>query len=259
MSMRYTDTVVPVMRETRDMLLSNWGKAKAVNQKTDSAWSVVTQLDIDVETFVMAELTRIHNDVDFVGEERGGDRNAEKFWLMDPIDGTAHYMRGLPFCTSMLALIDNGAVVFSAIYDFIQDTMYHAERGFGAFKNNERISVSTRALKDSFVSFETNIAIEGNTARSDELRDRTSLIKSFSAGWEFAMVASGKIDARICKDPYGMDYDYAPGSLLVAEAGGVVRNIGSGSYDYKNLNFIAANPLVYKDITEGKDALFPSD
>ena len=255
--MQYSDTVLPVMRETRDMLLSHWGKAKAVNQKTDSAWSVVTQLDIDVETFVMAELTRIHSDIQFVGEERGGDRGAEKFWLMDPIDGTAHYIRGLPFCTSMLALVERGEVVFSAIYDFLHDTMYSAEKGCGAYRNDERISVSARTLKDSFVSFETNVTIESNAVLRKKLRDKTSLMSTFSAGWEFAMIASGKIDARICKDPYGMDYDFAPGTLLVAEAGGVVRNIGSHDFNYTNLDFIAANPLAYKELTEGPKALFP--
>ncbi|MBI5456980.1 inositol monophosphatase [Candidatus Kaiserbacteria bacterium] len=239
------------------MLLSHWGKAKAVNQKTDSAWSVVTQLDIDVETFVMAELTRIHTDIEFVGEERGGDRTAKKFWLMDPIDGTAHYIRGLPFCTSMLALVDAGEVVFSAIYDFLHDEMYSAEKGKGAFKNDKAIRVSERPLSSAFVSFETRVEVPENAALRNTMRERTDLVTTFSAGWEFAMVASGKIDARVCKDPYGMDYDFAPGTLLVTEAGGIVRNIGSNDFDYKNLNFIAANPTVYKDLTEGEEALFP--
>ena len=78
-----------------------------------------------------------------------------------------------------------------------------------------------------------------------------------SAGFEYAMVASGKLDARISLDPYGKIWDFAPGSLLVAEAGGVVANIGSKGYDYRNFNFIAANPVIYKELTEGKNPLFP--
>lgn len=244
------------MRDTRDMLLSHWGKAKAVDQKTDSAWSVVTQLDIDVETLVMAELTRLHKGIEFVGEERGGNRNAKKFWLMDPIDGTAHYMRGLPFCTSMLALVDDGAVVFGAIYDFLHDAMYWAEKGEGAFCNETPIRVSERPLRNSFISFETNIDKPRNAELRNKLRSETDVVTTFSAGWEFAMVASGKMDARICLDPYGSDYDFAPGTLIVAEAGGVVRNIGRSTFDYKNLNFIAANPFVYNELTEGPRALF---
>jgi fructose-1,6-bisphosphatase/inositol monophosphatase family enzyme len=71
------------------------------------------------------------------------------------------------------------------------------------------------------------------------------------------MVASGKLDGRIMLDPYGKDYDLLPGALLVAEAGGVVANIGSSNYDYKNFNFIAANPAVYHDLTDGNDVIFP--
>lgn len=255
--MHSNEHVLTVMRDMRHMLASHWGKAKAVNQKTESSWSVVTQIDIDVEKEVRGRLASFFPDITFVGEEEGGDRTAEKFWLMDPIDGTAAYVRGLPFCTSMLALIDKGVVQFSAVYDFMNDRMYWAERGRGAFCNTEELHVSSRGLKEAFVSFETRVEIGQNAEMHERMRQSTSLVKSFSAGWEFAMVASGKIDARICKDPHGMDYDFAPGSLLVSEAGGIVANIGSEKFDYRNLNFIAANPIVYRELTEGKDAFFP--
>ena len=239
--------------------MANWGKAKSVNQKTDSAWSVVTQLDIDIERETRERLSNLFPDVAFVGEEDGGDRNAKTFWLMDPIDGTAHYIRGLPFCTSMLALIDRGAVVFSAIYDFLHDNMYWAERGCGAFCNSERLHVSAVGLKNAFVSFETRTEVPENAALHDRMRRATNIVKSFSAGWEFAMVAAGKMEARICFEPYGFDYDFASGTLLVSEAGGIVTNIGSRTFDYRNLNFIPSNKVIYKDLTEGNDALFPAE
>lgn len=237
--------------------MPQWGVAKAVNQKNDSAWSVVTQLDIEVETFARSELSFMYPDIGIVGEEQGGDRTVSKFWLVDPIDGTAHYMRGLPFCTSMLALIDSGDVVFSAIYDFVRDEVYWAERGYGAYRNNDRLHVSERPLSKSWIFFETNVDKAPNAKLRQTLHKKANVLQTYCAGWEFAMVASGKIDARICLDPYGSDYDFAPGSLLVSEAGGVVLNIGSKSFDYRNLNFIAANPVVYRELTEGKSAFFP--
>jgi len=75
--------------------------------------SVVTKLDTDVEEFVSDELTKIYPDIGFVGEEHGGNREAARFWIMDPIDGTGHFIRGLPFCTSMIALVEDGHVNFS--------------------------------------------------------------------------------------------------------------------------------------------------
>ena len=90
-----------------------------------------------------------------------------------------------------------------------------------------------------------------------EVKKLCSPLKFMCAGHEFAMVASGKLEGRIMYDPYGFDYDFAPGSLLVSEAGGVVTNIGSDKYDYRNLNSIAANPKLHQALTEGEGALFP--
>ncbi len=257
--MKYIETVGPRMRELRELMVSNWGKAEAINQKTDSAWSIVTAIDIEVEKRMSEKLEQAFPDIAFVGEEAGGDRSKEKFWLMDPIDGTLHYARGMPFCTSMLALIDNGQVVFSVIYDFIRDEMYWAERGGGAWRNDTRLSVSTRGLKEGLMGWETMRTEELDTQRDISLREKTSFFKCVVAGWEYAMVASGRLEGRICFNPWGNDYDYAPGSLLVEEAGGVVANIGSRTYDYRNLNFIASNKVVFEELTGGGAALFPVD
>jgi fructose-1,6-bisphosphatase/inositol monophosphatase family enzyme len=71
------------------------------------------------------------------------------------------------------------------------------------------------------------------------------------------LVATGKIEARICVDPFGKDYDFAPGSLLVSEAGGAVTNIGTTTYDYRNTNLIAGNRNIVEDFTDGPSAIFP--
>ena len=71
------------------------------------------------------------------------------------------------------------------------------------------------------------------------------------------LVATGKIEGRVNFDPWGKDYDYAAGSLLVQEAGGIVANLGKRTYDYRNYDYIAASPTMYKVLTEGPDAIFP--
>ena len=80
---------------------------------------------------------------------------------------------------------------------------------------------------------------------------------TFNCGWQFAMIASGKMEARIAKDGWGKDWDYAAGSLLVQEAGGVVANIGQKNYQYTNLDLIACNKVIYQELTEGRAAIFP--
>jgi len=127
--MEYRDIIEKALRGQREYLLAHFGKVFAVNQKTESAVSIVTEIDIEIEKRVSAELANAFPDIPFVGEECGGNREAESYWLMDPIDGTQHYMRGLPFATSMLALVEKGAVKAGAIYDFVNDILYYAEVG----------------------------------------------------------------------------------------------------------------------------------
>ena len=256
--MDYREKVFPVFQSTRELLVSNWGTAEVTHQKDGSATNVVTKIDTEMEERVSGQLKALFPDIGFVGEECGGDRSAERFWLMDPIDGTSHYVRGLPFCTSMLALIEQGVVTFSVVYDFLNDTFYWAQRGAGAFRDSARLQVSSRPLAQAYLSWETHARKSANNETFLALASKAVLFKTVSAGWEFAMVAAGKLEGRIQFDPWGLDYDFAAGSLLVAEAGGVVANLGVRTYDYRNLNFIAANPQVYQGLTQGPQALFPN-
>jgi myo-inositol-1(or 4)-monophosphatase len=244
----------------REILLPQWGKAEVIDKKTASSSDVLTALDQKVEKFLREKLAEVYPDIQFVGEEEGGNREAERFWLVDPIDGTGHYVRGLPFCTSMLALIEDGVVTFSVIYDFLNDDMYWAEKGKGAYKNDSPIHVSDRSLTDSYICMESKMYKKYNQEFFGRINTKAPYFSSVDCGWEFAMVACGKLDGRISFDPWGYDYDFAPGALLVSEAGGIVVNIGSSEYDYKNINFIAAGPKVYKELEEiFKDYKCPLD
>ena len=246
-----------ILRGSRERLMQGWGNVKALHYKeADNSASAVTALDVEIEETVSKALKGAFPEIEFVGEEKGGKR-VGRFWLMDPIDGTAHYIRGTPLCTSMLALIEDERVVFGAIYDFVSNRMYHAELGGGSYCNDEKITVSDRNLRAAYVGLETHYDDSNDMAYFDKLQKRTMLVHTITAGWELAMVASGRFDGRICLHPFGKDYDFAPGTLLVKEAGGVVANIGTTNYDYRNLDFIATNQVIFKELTEGPEAIFP--
>ena len=256
--MDYQKLVFPLLSEIGEELKKQFGNAPVVHRKTDDAADVVTDLDRKTEEFLATQLRKVFPSIGFFGEEFGGNKDGERFWLCDPIDGTAHFVRGLPFCTTMLALVEHDNVTFSVIYDFVKGDFYWAGKGKGAWKNKEAIHVSGRSLKEGYISFETNFQKnEENLKKYLALDSRTVYVQTVSAGFEFAMVASGKLDARISLDPWGGAWDFASGPLLVAEAGGVVANIGSKGYDYRNFDFIAATPVIYKELTEGENALFP--
>lgn len=218
---------------------------------------VVTELDRQTELFLEQEFRKFDPTIAFRGEEFGVRAEADRTWLVDPIDGTGHFVRGLPFCTTMVALIENNQVIMSVIYDFVRMDMYWAIKGQGAYRNDERLQVSNRPLSKALISFETRLDNPHNLAAYLRVQKTANTIHTVNCGFEFAMIAVGKLEGRIGLNPYGEDWDFAPGSLLVTEAGGIAANIGEAEYDYRNHDYIIANPIVYNELTSGDKAVFP--
>lgn len=240
------------------MLKPHYGNVESLNKGGgDSVGGIVTKLDVEIEQYLAVALAKFSDSVGFRGEELGAQSEAEVTWLVDPIDGTAHFVRGMPFCTTMIALIEKGMVVLSVIHNFITDETYWAIKGEGAYCNDKRITVSTRSLSQSILSYETHVDKPEHYERYIQVRNKANIFDTLNSGYEFSMIASGKLDGRVSVDPYGLDWDFAPGSLLVVEAGGVAANIGEKSYFYRNHDFIISNKLVYEELTSGAEAIFP--
>jgi myo-inositol-1(or 4)-monophosphatase len=234
--------------EAGDELIKHYGNIDAETKSTtgQNVTDIVTKLDRQTEDFLA-----------FRGEESGVRSEAEVTWLVDPIDGTSHFVRGLPFCTTMVALIEDHQVLMSVIYDFVHRDTYWAIKGYGAYKNDEPIHVSSRPLSLALLSYETKIQDSENLKTYMKVREKSGLISTINCGFEFSAIASGKLEGRLAKNGFGEDWDYAPGSLLVAEAGGVATNMGSVEYDYRNHDYLITNAVVHAELTSGPDAIFP--
>jgi fructose-1,6-bisphosphatase/inositol monophosphatase family enzyme len=248
MTEHFTNKVLSIVREAGEMIKPHFGRVVAIDQKGIEASTTVTEVDRQVESMLADRLGDLDSSIGFVGEEFGGNSNTERYWLVDPIDGTGHFIRGIPFCTIMIALVESGTVVFSAIYDFMNGQMYSARKADGAKLNGSLIRVSNRSLSQSYLFHEINLDKNDNLAKFLELKKRTVLMKTINCGYEFCLIASGKIEGRLCIDPYESIWDYAPGAFLVAEAGGIVTNLFSDTYDFHNLNFVATNKQIYSEL-----------
>lgn len=223
---------------------------------------LVTDLDRSTEVYLNTELGRLFPEIGFEGEEFGLARvgSGNSRWLADPIDGTFHFVKGIPHATTMLALLEDGVVTLGVIYNFVTDELFTALRGEGACCNRTPIRVSDQPLHGSCVSVEMrrNRDYAANRELYYRIHDRTMIYHTLNCGYEFGLVASGKLDGRICYQPWGTHLDFAAGSLLVHEAGGVVSNIGKDrQYDVMDLDLLAVTPAIYRDLTEGDQALFP--
>jgi myo-inositol-1(or 4)-monophosphatase len=248
----YTKVVATLTDELRSIAQSLHDvHGKTDHTTKDHLYDLVTESDVAVENRLTALLQKLDPKTPVVGEEAGGDASVEKYWLIDPIDGTIHFVRGIPFCTAMMVLIINKQPVVSIIYNYSTDECYSAIRGHGAFVNGEPLHTSTRPSEQAMILTEINHKSDSNNAIYRDLAMRFKLLNTVSAGYEFSLVASGKAEARISLDPYGKMYDFAPGALLIQEAGGIVRNFQGEDYSVDDSDFIAAGSVeVYQALLD---------
>lgn len=201
---------------------------------------LVTEADIECDRLIRARISAAFPDHDLLTEEEGTlDQGSEYRWIVDPIDGTVNYARGIPLWGNSIALTHKGRTLCGAIYLPVFDELYTVLAGGGAFLNGEPIRVS--ALDDpSAAALSHGDFNVGNDSIRARLNDENELalaraipvvqrIKSLgSAVVEGAYVATGRLDA------YWMTYlrpwDVAVTTLLVAEAGGRVTDLSGGPW-----------------------------
>lgn len=243
--------VVEVFKGFRSELISAYGN---IGYKYKADTTQVTELDIKVEQNLKHSLALAYPEFGFQGEETGKSGNSHQFWLVDPIDGTSSFIRGLPFCTNMAALIVDDQPVAAVIYDFIRDILYTALKGEGAYKNDQPIHVNDNRSAGNLSIY----SLSGH--RFDDLRTLMQAVgvKCYypvgAAGHEYVMLAEGKIDGVAVFNTKTSAHDNAPGLLLVTEAGGRVESF-DGQNDIYIHEFIAGT-LAISNIVRQQQAAF---
>ncbi len=214
--------------------------------------TVVTKMDMLVETTLRDKLAELDPGIAFCGEETGSDYSHETYWLVDPIDATESFVRGMPYCTNMIALIHQHKPIMSVIYNFFLDEYYLAVAGQGATKNGHPIHVSDRSLDRSFVIVSINANRHPSAAGlMDAIKDKAgNILRMAGAGYEFAAVATGAAEARVAYYGTGYPHDFAAGMLLVQEAGGKIGNIGQENYDLYAPHPIVTNGVIYDELKQ---------
>ncbi len=179
-------------------------------------------VDQKTEALIRSHLKKTN--IDILGEEYGGQITSKIYWVVDPIDGTANYFRGLDSCCISIALFERDECVIGIIYNFNNDQMYSAVKGEGAFLNDVKISVSDidKKSKASITTgFPASESIESSMNFLNGLVGWKKVRMFGSAALSCAYVASGKCDYYSEKGVYL--WDFAAGICLVKEAGGNVE------------------------------------
>jgi myo-inositol-1(or 4)-monophosphatase len=183
----------------------------------------LTETDGAVESHLRAEVSRAFPEDAFLGEETGGDPG-DDVWVVDPIDGTANFARGIPHYCISIAFVSGDEIELGAIYNPSLDELYFARRGRGATLNGKPITVATTsAFNAACVEFgwsarEPNEAYIAGVAA---IMDRGANVRRAASGaLGLAFVADGRSDAYA--ELHMNSWDCLAGLLLVKEAGGRV-------------------------------------
>jgi len=236
--------VIEVFKSLRDDLLGAFGNVEHT-RKADT--SPVTLWDVKVEETLKARLAEVFPEVGFQGEETGKSGNEETYWLVDPIDGTSSFIRGLPFSTNMAALVHDKHVIAAVIYDFVNDVLYTAIKGQGAFKNGKKIQLNTTREAGNFVVY--SLTRQKFSLLQEALAEIgvRLLLPMGAAGHDYAMLAEGKIDGVIVVNTGTGLHDNAPGLLLAEEAGAEVLQYDENEGVYRH-EFIVGSPKLVEII-----------
>jgi myo-inositol-1(or 4)-monophosphatase len=196
-------------------------RGEALTHKFKGPQDYLTETDAEVERLIAARIAESFPDDDFFGEEGGGSFGRD-VWIVDPIDGTADFARGVPhFCVS-IAFVRDGRAEIGVLYDPMLDELFAAQRGAGATLNGAPIKVSTITdIGQSVVElgWSSRIPFEGFAAVQARLQALGAGVKRRGSGaLGIAYVAMGRQDAYC--ELHINSWDAAAAVLLVEEAGG---------------------------------------
>jgi histidinol-phosphatase len=227
------------LADTADALsLPRFRSGLTVETKPDL--TPVTEADRTVET----ELRRILADERpgdaILGEEQGAEGTGTRRWLVDPIDGTRNYSRGIPVWATLVALESEGVVQLGVVSAPAMARRWWAERGAGAFANGERIHVSAISTVESSV---LSFAIESEVPA---IAQRAWHARGFGDFWSYMLIAEGSVDG-VLDGPGVKEWDLAATQVIIEEAGGRFSDFG-GQSRIDSGSAVASNGLIHDEL-----------
>ncbi len=213
--------------------------------------SPVTAADRACERLIVDRISQTFPDDGILGEEGTSrpSRNGRK-WIIDPIDGTKDFIRGIPLWSVLIGLEENGEIVAAAAYSPGQSLLLHAGKGMGAFANEKPIHVSQRRdLKQAVLSFNgfNKVGVKSFADRVIPWVQQFWAVRCLGGAVDAMLLAQGQADVWI--EPNAQPWDLAPLKLLVEEAGGKFAGFNGKNSIYEG-NAFACAPALERHVLE---------
>jgi myo-inositol-1(or 4)-monophosphatase len=250
------NVMVKAARRAGRSLKRDLGEIENLQVSLKGPANFVSMADRRAEDMLYSDLARARPGYGFIGEE-GGTREGDDrthTWIVDPLDGTTNFLHGIPQFAISIALQREGTVIAGVIYNPANEELYTAERGKGAFLNDQRLRVAgRRKLGECVIACGLPHIGRGNHELSRmemaELQDKVAGLRRFgAASLDMAFVAAGRLDGYWERNLQA--WDMAAGQIVVREAGGIVSGISGDDDALKTGNVICGNEFVHAELVK---------
>lgn len=222
--------------------------------KTEREWKIdqtpLTIADTEINHMVIEHIGEKFPNHSVLGEEESAMQESRYTWVCDPVDGTMPYSHGLPISTFSLALCDDGVPIVGVVYEPFMNRLFWAEKGKGAFCNNEKLYVNDNDFNNSLISIDafpsTRPVIDVDSSIRDVLASRgAKTVTLWSTILPTCLIAQGVFTAALLN--INQPQDPAAIKVIVEEAGGKVTDLFGNDqhYDRPTKGFIASNGVVH--------------
>lgn len=261
----YLAAAVIAARRAGTIIVRDLGSLSGSDIEQKQAADFVTKVDRRSEAAIIQTVRESFPDHTFLAEETLKEPPGGYRWIIDPLDGTTNYIHGFPaFCVS-IALENDGRLILGVVFDPLRDELFHAVQGGGAYLNNRRIRVSSgRSVSEALVAtgfpFRKKDSLDQYLTLFRGVFSRVSDIRrAGSAALDLSYVACGRLDGFFER---GLGpWDIAAGSLLIAEAGGVISYMDGGTGFLYSGEVVAGNDSVHRmllDVMRGAPGPAPA-
>ena len=240
-------------RRAGNILRENIHGIREISYKGDI--NLVTEMDMRSERIVVETILASFPDHGIIAEEETSIRNESGYrWIIDPLDGTTNYAHGYPCFSVSIALEHEGDVIAGVVYDPMRDELFAARKGKGASLNGKLIRVTAvdtliKSLLATGFPYDRKVSEKNNMDFfHDLLMASQEVRRDGSAALDLCYVASGRFDGfwELKLKPW----DVAAGSLIVAEAGGMITDFSGRRFSILDEEILATNGRIHQHMID---------
>lgn len=225
-----------------------------ISIEIESQTPMITNIDKAVEHLIIDIIRKAYPEHTIISEMAGvlKSKEADIQWIIDPIDGTENFVRGLPYFSTSIALRVQGKTEIAVVFNPITNELFTAERGKGAQLNDHRIRVNTQInqLSNAFIgthqSAITKEALEQYSTVTSKLTEKGTTLRHLGcASLDLCYVAAKRFDLFFALNL--KPWQLAAGELILRESGGLLTDLAGNTNYFVSGNTVASTPKIMKE------------